>query len=428
MPPAPKPRGSEPSATEAPLDAQVRAAWQRDLTAITAASFIGFAGFTLVMPFLPLYIAELGVTDVGEVAQWTGIIIGVTPGMTAVLAPTWGRMAARFGNKLMVARSLLSFVLIMAAMAWATTPWHLLALRALQGLFAGYGALCLAMAADTAPKGRVAQSIGMVQTAQRLGPAIGPVIGGVVAGLVGLRRTFYVTAGFYALALVQLLVLYRERRPPSAAPDRAASRRVTFRNVLAFENFLLLMGVLFALQFVERSLGPVLPLYIVSLGTRPDDVPFVSGLAFSVVACAAAAGNWVCAHALRRWPARVVISRAVLLAAGAAALLLAAGGTWGLMGASSLFGLGVGLAMTAAYTTAAQVMPDTARATGFGFLTSASLTGIALSPTISGFLAATDLRIVFATDAVVLCATALAVRHVMLDGTGPAATLAREDA
>ena len=70
----------------------------------------------------------------------------------------------------------------MSVMALATHPWHVLALRALQGLFAGYGALCLAMAADSAPPGRMAQSIGVVQTAQRLGPALGPVLGGVVAG------------------------------------------------------------------------------------------------------------------------------------------------------------------------------------------------------------------------------------------------------
>jgi hypothetical protein len=48
----------------------------------------------------------------------------------------------------------------------------LFALRLVQGFFAGYGALCLAMAAEGAPEGRMAQSIGVVQTAQRLGPAL----------------------------------------------------------------------------------------------------------------------------------------------------------------------------------------------------------------------------------------------------------------
>ena len=128
-------------------------AWRRNLAALTAVSFIGFTGFTLVMPFLPLYMAELGLHDVGAIALWTGFTLGITPAITALLAPAWGRLADRFGRKLMVARSLGSFVVIMAAMAWVTQPWHLFALRAIQGLFAGYGPLCLAMAAESSPRG-----------------------------------------------------------------------------------------------------------------------------------------------------------------------------------------------------------------------------------------------------------------------------------
>ena len=72
------------------------------------------------MPFLPLYIRQLGVTDVGEIALWTGVSLGVTPALTALLAPFWGRLADRFGRKIMVARSLVSFVVVMAAMAFVT--------------------------------------------------------------------------------------------------------------------------------------------------------------------------------------------------------------------------------------------------------------------------------------------------------------------
>ena len=126
--------------------------WRRNLFAVTAASFIGFMGFTLVMPFLPLYFHQLGVEDVGEIAMWSGLSLGVTPAITALLAPFWGRLADRFGRKIMVERSLVSFVVVMAAMAFVTRPWHVFALRAVQGFFAGYGALTLTMAADSAPR------------------------------------------------------------------------------------------------------------------------------------------------------------------------------------------------------------------------------------------------------------------------------------
>src|SRR5438552_13793790 len=158
----------------------------RDLFAVTAASFMGFTGFTLVMPFLPLFIRQLGVTDVGEIALWTGLCLGVTPGVTAALSPLWGRLADRYGRKIMVERSLISFVVMMAAMAYVTRAWHVLALRVAQGLFAGYGSISIAMAAESAPRERMPQAIGLVQTAQRLGPGVGPVIGGALAGMVGL--------------------------------------------------------------------------------------------------------------------------------------------------------------------------------------------------------------------------------------------------
>src|SRR5438093_9437449 len=160
------------------------------------------------MPFLPLFIRQLGVSDVGEIALWTGLCLGITPAVTALLSLWWGRLADRYGRKIMVERSLVSFVVIMAAMAYVTRAWHVLALRVAQGLFAGYGAISVAMAAESAPRNRMPQAIGLVQTAQRLGPGIGPVIGGVLAGVVGLRRAFIVSAGLCACVLAIVFFLY----------------------------------------------------------------------------------------------------------------------------------------------------------------------------------------------------------------------------
>mgnify|MGYP001609484220 CR=1 FL=1 len=101
------------------------------------------------MPFLPLYIAELGTTDVGEVAMWTGLILGATPTVTAISAPLWGRVGDKYGSKVLVIRSLTAFILTKAAMAFVTAPWQLFALRALLGVFAGYGALTISMAAQS---------------------------------------------------------------------------------------------------------------------------------------------------------------------------------------------------------------------------------------------------------------------------------------
>ena len=387
--------------------------WRRNLYAVTAAGFIGFTGFTLVMPFLPLYLEQLGLTDVGDIALWSGLSLGVTPAITALMAPFWGRLADRYGRKIMVQRSLVSFVFVMAAMAYATEPWHVFALRAVQGLFAGYGALTLTMAADVAPKDQTAYAIGFVQTAQRIGPAIGPVIGGIVAQAVGLRNAFFVTASFYLLAVLVVTFGYDERGILKQAAS-SEQGRVTFRSVLAFENFVLLMAVVLGLQLVDRSFGPVLPLFIAALGVDNAQVPLIAGTLFSVSAGAGAIGNHLCARFVRRSGARAVIAIACATAAAGVSGYVVAGSAWWLVLPTVVFGVAIGAATTAAYTAASSVIPSTARGSGFGLLTTASLVGLAVSPIASGLLAATSIRAVFVVDAVILGVLAVLVKRLMI--------------
>ena len=391
--------------------------WKRNQAAITAAAFVGFTGHTLVMPFLPLYIRELGVTDVGDIAIWTGVTLGVSPAIAGLTGPLWGRVGDRFGNKLLVQRSLVSFILVMTAMAYVTRPWHLFALRVLQGFFAGYGALNVSMVALSAPREKMATAIGTVQTAQRLGPALGPVIGGLLAPAVGLRNAFLVAAGVYGVALVMVTTLYRE--PPRASLPVDGRRRTPFASILAFENFLLVMLVLFGLQIVDRSFGPVLPLHLGQLGYAPSEVPLAAGILFSMLAFSGALGNQLSSRLLKRHSPRFVIAWAVLVAATALAVFTASTAMWLLAASIAVVGLGIGTSITTAFAAGGEVIPQDVHATAFGFLTSASLIGVAVSPVLSGLLGAQSIRAVFVAGAVTLVILAVVVRRVMVEHNPP---------
>ena len=383
--------------------------------AVTAASFMGYTGFKLVMPFLPLFIGQLGVTDVGEIAMWTGLSLGVTPALTAMLAPAWGRLGDRFGRKIMVERSLVSFVVLFAAMAFVTRLWHVLAIRAIQGLFAGYGSLSVAMAAESAPRDRMPNAIGAVQTAQRIGPGVGPVIGGLFAQLFGLRNAFLATAAFYAVALIIVHAMYDDRAIHAQPAEAAETGRVTFRNVLAFRNFILMMSVIFGLQFVDRSFGPILPLYVEQVGVTHDRVPLVSGALFSIMAFTGALGHHFCGKLLRRYASRAVIAGGAAVAGLGAGLFAVSGDLWVMAAAAVLFGFGVGAAMTASYSAAGSVIPPGAHGAGFGVLTSASLVGMASSPFIAGFLGGASIRVVFVVDLALMALLAAVVQKAMAD-------------
>ena len=387
----------------------------RNQVAVTAAAFVGFTGFTLVMPFLALYVQQLGATDRADIAFWTGITLGVTPAISAICGPLWGRVGDRFGNKLLVQRSLIGGIVIMVLMAYASRPWHLFALRAAQGFIAGYGPLTLAMAALSAPPEGMARAIATVQTAQRMGPAIGPVIGGILASMVGLRNVFFVSAAVYALASLIMAALYQE--PAARGTHGGRGDQVSFRDILAFENFLLLMMVIFGLQLVDKSFGPVLALFLNQLGYGADQSAVLAGVLFSVLAVFGAFGNQLAAILLKRMTPRAVIDTAVLSAAGALALFAVGGRTWLLLTAMGIIGASVGTAMTASFTAAGSVIPRHVHSASFGFLSSASLIGFAVSPILSGIIAARSIRAVFVSGVVALAVLAIVVRRVMVEPT-----------
>jgi MFS transporter, DHA1 family, multidrug resistance protein len=386
--------------------------WRRNQAALMIASFVGFIGFTLVMPFLALRFQALGVHDTRDVALWTGVTLGVTPALAAACAPLWGRVGDRFGNKLLIQRSLFSCVFVMTLMGLASEPWQLFLLRALQGLVAGYGPLTIAMAAESAPREKMAHAIGLVQTAQRVAPAVGPVIGGVLAQAVGLRNSFFVAGGVYGLAFALVTVLYRETgRLTREAESRT---RVPMREILSIRNLMLLMGVIFGLQLTERSLGPVLLLHVESLGYARAAL-FV-GLLFSLLSVAGALGHQIAASALARASARRVIATAIVAAALGLAVFIVSSAAWALMGGILAVGIGVGVAMTAAFTAAGASIPRHVHSTSFGFLTGASLTGTAVGPVLGGLVAARSITAVFVLGVMILTGLSLTVRRLMRDG------------
>ncbi|UFH51323.1 hypothetical protein [Pseudomonas sp. KNUC1026] len=52
--------------------------WQRNLAVCVFGSFTTLVAMTLLLPFLPLYVAQLGVQDPAAVVQWSGVAFGAT--------------------------------------------------------------------------------------------------------------------------------------------------------------------------------------------------------------------------------------------------------------------------------------------------------------------------------------------------------------
>ena len=247
-----------------------------------------------------------------------------------------------------------------------------------------------------------------MQIGQRLGPAVGPVIGGLIAPLVGLRASFLVASGLYLLALVSVLVLYREPRDRSK-PARVRGGRAVLMHLLRSKPFVLALGVIFGLQAVDRSFGPVLPLYVAQVGVSESRIPIVTGILFSLGAFSAAFGHHLAGVLLATRTPRTIIVSGTLVAGTAIATIILAPTLW-LVGAAMLVvGIAIGVSTTTIYTVAGSSLPEDAHATGFGFMTTASLIGLALSPVAAGFIGGTGLRLVFVVDVLLLIVLAALV-------------------
>src|SRR5574344_2972067 len=111
--------------------------WKRNLWICCTASFSVSIGMSQMAPMLPLYVAELGVSDPGDIARWSGIIFGCNFISLALFSPVWGRLSDRYGRKPMVLRAALALAVIMFGMGLAQNVWQLCGLRLIQGTMSG---------------------------------------------------------------------------------------------------------------------------------------------------------------------------------------------------------------------------------------------------------------------------------------------------
>ena len=370
--------------------------WRRNVWALTLTVFISFVGFQFFSPFLPLYIRELGVTDPAKIALWAGAQAAVTPAMSGLLSPVFGRLADRFGRKIMLIRSLVGFVVIVAAMGLVTSVEQLFLARVVMGLFAGFTPMVMALATTSAPKDKVPAAIGMVQSAQLLSVAVGPAIGGYVASHFGIRYAFFATAGLCALALVGLIVLFQEVTPAAGAPRQPASR-MPLSDVFKYPNFAVVMALLFVAQFIDRGLALLIPLQVAHL-PGIEKIAATSGAIVSVGAIAATASANVAARLAREVPAARILLIGLLLGGPLCAAMALPRG-WVLLLVLRLFtGLCLGAAITLTYSLGAAIVPAEHRGAAFGWLGLGLQIGTAASPLASGAIAAASIPGAFVFD------------------------------
>jgi MFS transporter, DHA1 family, multidrug resistance protein len=379
--------------------------WRRNVAVTVVVIFVVFTAFAFVIPFLPLYVRQLGVHDERAGALWAGVLIGVSPLLAGLMAPLWGRLADRHGHRRLAARALFSYVVILLLSAAVTDVWQLLATRVGVGLFGGIGPLGLAMATSLAPREETGRAVGLVQAAQILAAAVGPVTGGYLADTVGIRPTFVATALVCALALAVLLAFYQQ--PPLGAA--AGTGKPSFAALLRQPAMPAMLGALFLVNFVGRSFTPVLHLHLTELGVKPAGLASATGLLISVYSVAAALSATLLGRATKSRSPRNLLLVSLFLGSLVVLPMAWAGRFSTLLLLAGLLGLVSGGSLTLCYTMGGLLAGPNDRAAAFGVFAMAALAGGSVSPSVAGFLVRWDLHGIYYLDAALLLGLGLAL-------------------
>lgn len=259
--------------------------WQRTLIIMFVAQLLTAVGFSVIFPFLSLYVTELGSTTALSVEFLAGAVFSAQAITMMVASPIWGAVADRYGRKLMVERAMFGGAIIMLLMGFVRSGEELVLLRALQGTVTGTVAAANALVASVAPRQRSGYAMGMLLMGQTTGIAIGPLVGGLMADAFGYRLTFVLTSAL--LLTGGLLVLWgvEERFTPRqkvGGPRR--SFLADWQHVFQAQGVILAYVLRFLANLGRVLLTPFAPLFIATLLVDSSRLNTITGLVIGVSA------------------------------------------------------------------------------------------------------------------------------------------------
>ena len=266
--------------------------WKRNLYVIWVAELVAIAGFTVVMPFLPYYVQELGVTDPEQVAIWSGLLFTGHAVTMAIFAPIWGSLADRYGRKLMVERAMFGGAVLLGAIGLVRNVQQLAILRVLQGCVTGTVPAATTLVASSVPRRRAGYALGLLQMAIYSGASAGPLLGGFVADAFGYQAAFWVTAALLFTAGLSVFFLVEERVKPSRQKEDSPAEGFWQRLALVLRSraLLVMFSIRVVMNFGSGIMAPMLPLFVQSLMPDGERVSSITGLITGVGAATAALG------------------------------------------------------------------------------------------------------------------------------------------
>ncbi|MDI9260036.1 MFS transporter [Alicyclobacillus sendaiensis] len=258
--------------------------WQRNLVVLWIGTLLTSASYSMVIPFLPLFLLKIGVHQHTDI--WSGALYSAAFVAGAIAAPYWGSLGDRYGQKPMIVRAGFVLFVIYGLTAFVQHPWELLVLRTLQGLLSGYIPGSVALVGSNTPEDKVGYALSTISAASSAGGIVGPLVGGTIARLFGNRVAFGSASVLVLISTLLALFFVREMNKKRATSRPSVVRAIggALHNKPLVTALSLNMVVSFSIMTIE----PVLTLYIAELdpSASAKNASFLAGLVFSLAGIA----------------------------------------------------------------------------------------------------------------------------------------------
>jgi MFS family permease len=380
--------------------------WQRNLWVCVFGSLTTIIAMTVLLPFLPLYVEQLGVTDHAAIVQWSGVAYGAAYLTAALTAPLWGRLGDQYGRKLMLIRASFGMAVAMSLIGLSQNVYQLVGLRLLIGLLGGYSSGSMVLVATQTPRAQTAWALGMMSSGIMAGNLAGPLIGGVLPQLVGIRMTFFVAGAIIFVAFLATTFLIKEE--PRPRRSRQASHQAGWAGVPDKRPILAMLVTGMLLMLANMSIEPIITVYVAQIVSDPARVTIVAGIVMS----AAALGSILSASWLGKLADKIGHWTVIIGCLLVCALLLipqafvTAG--WQLIGLRFLMGLSLGGLLPCVATVIRHNVPERNAGSILGYSTSSQYVGQVTGPLVGGFIGGHyGMRAVFLGTSVLMAAGAL---------------------
>ncbi|MFE5319057.1 MFS transporter [Paenibacillus sp. NPDC056579] len=391
------------------------ARWKINLTVLWLGQFLVMSGMTMITPFLPLYIQEMGLQDQHEIAIWSGVIFAGNFVTSFLFQPIWGGLSDRYGRKVMLLRSGFGMAIVMTLMGFATSPLQLLGLRIVNGVISGFMPAAVALMSTNTPKEKIGFAMGTLQSGGVAGSILGPFIGGLLAEWVGFRPIFYITGPLLFCASLLALFLVKENFDAAAAKKKPAISTIEgFKELKKTKELPALYAVTFVIQFSMLSSMTLIPLFVQELHGKGELLAFYAGLVGSITGFS----NMIASPLLGRLSDRIgsVKILAVCLVGAAVSFIPQAFVTniWQLFACRFMLGIFMGGMLPCVQTLISSFAPKGMESRAYSFNTSSLSLGNMLGPVIGGLLSGwMHIQGLFIMSAVLLFANALWVRKAL---------------